>query len=90
MFDQLRIGSDAKDAKEFTPVHPNPAIGKNHGISLLLHGKYSQQYLNGTAAMLRRAKRTAMTTEESIQESAKLIVTCCDGVGRRDRRRRQV
>ena len=78
MFDNLRIGSDAKSTKEFIPVHPNPAIGKKHGISLSLHGKYSEQYLNGTAAMLRRAKRSGLTTEESIAESAKLIVACCE------------
>ena len=78
MFDKLRIGSDAKDAKKFTPLHPNPKIGKTHGISLFLHGKYSEQYLEGTAAMLRRAKRTALTTEESIQESAKLITACAE------------
>ena len=29
--------------------------------------------------MLRRAKRAGLTTEESIAESAKLIVACCEG-----------
>lgn len=79
MFDNLRIGSDAKSTKEFTPVHPNPAIGKKHGISLSLHGKHSEQYLNGTTSLLRKAKRGGMTAEESIAESAKFIVSCCEG-----------
>lgn len=80
MFDKLRIGSSAKEAKRFTPTHPNREIGKTHGISLLLHGKHSEQYANATAAMLRkRARQGSFTTEEAIEESAKLIVACCDG-----------
>ena len=80
MFDQLRIGSDAKEAKSFTPTHPNRSIGKTHGISLQLHGKHSEQYANATAAMLRkRARQGSFTTEEAIEESAKLIVACCEG-----------
>lgn len=79
MFDKLRIGSDAKAAKDFTPNHPNAVIGKTHGISLSLHGKHSEQYRNATAALLRRAKRGTLTPDEAVEESAKLIVACCDG-----------
>ena len=79
MFNKLRIGSQAKSAKKFTPIHPNPEIGKSHGISLLLHGKHSEEYRNAIAAMLRRSKRRELTTDESIEESAKLIVNCCEG-----------
>lgn len=79
MFSKLKIGTAAKSAKKFTPIHPDPAIGKSHGISLQLHGKHSEEYRNAIAATLRRAKRRDLTVEESIEESVKVIVSCCDG-----------
>ena len=79
MFDQLRIGSEAKKAQKFTPIHPNPEIGKKHGISLLLHGKHSELYRNATADMMRRSRKGGRTTDGAIEESATLIVTCCAG-----------
>lgn len=79
MFDKLKIGSKAKAAQKFTPIHPDLAIGKSHGISLFLHGKHSQEYRNAIAATLRRSKRRDLTMDESIEESAKVIIACCDG-----------
>ena len=72
MFNKLRIGENAKSATKFTPVHPDPVIGTKHGISLMLHGKHSEEYRNAIAAMLRRSK------EDSIKESATLIGACCE------------
>lgn len=79
MFDSLRIGDSAKSAKKFTPIHPNEDIGTSHGISLLLHGKHSEEYRNAIAKMIRRTKKKEQSVEESIKESVKLIVACCDG-----------
>lgn len=86
MFDNLRIGKSAKTSKPFTPEHPNPAIGKTHGISLMLHGKHSEEYRNAMAAILRRGKDRkdeGMSAEEAVKvstnESAELIAACCDG-----------
>lgn len=79
MFEQLRIGESAKSAKKFTPVHPNSAIGKKHGISLMLHGKHSEEYRNAIASMIRRSKDSEQSVDDSIEESAKLIVACCGG-----------
>lgn len=79
MFNKLKIGSKAKASKKFTPIHPDPAIGKSHGISLSLHGKHSEEYRNAIAATLRRSKRRELTIDESIEESVKVIVACCDG-----------
>ena len=79
MFDKLRIGDSAKSAKTFTPIHPDPTIGKKHGISLQLHGKHSVLYRNAIAAMTRRRKNRDITIDEAVDESVKLIVACCDG-----------
>jgi hypothetical protein len=79
MFAKLKIGSAAKAANKFTPIHPDPAIGKSHGISLNLHGKHSEEYRNAIASTLRRAKRRELTVDESIEESVKVIVACCTG-----------
>lgn len=78
MFNKLRIGENAKSAQKFTPVHPNPEIGKNHGITLMLHGKHSEEYRNAIAAMLRRSKKGEQSMEDSIKESAMLIGACCE------------
>ena len=78
MFNKLRIGENAKQANKFVPVHPNPEIGRTHGISLSLHGKHSEEYRNAIAAMLRRQKKGEQSMEDSIKESAMLIGACCD------------
>ena len=78
MFDKIRIGDSAKQAKKFIPIHPDPKIGSKHGISLMLHGKHSEQYRNAIAAMLRRSKKGEMSVESSMDESAKLIAACCE------------
>jgi len=79
MFDKLKIGSSAKASQKFTPIHPNPDIGKSHGISLLLHGKHSEEYRNAIAGTIRRSKRRELTIDESIEESVRVIVSCCTG-----------
>ncbi len=80
MFNKLRIGDNAKLAKKFVPTHPNPAIGNKHGISLLLHGKHSEEYRNAIADMLRRSKAKDEDNDinDAIVESAKLIAACCE------------
>lgn len=78
MFDKLRIGDSAKESKPFTPVHPNEEIGKKHGISINLYGKHSEKYRNAVATTLRRAKKNP-TTDEMVEQSARLIATCADG-----------
>ena len=79
MFDTLRIGQKAKESKKFTPVHPDDEIGTKHGVSLMLCGKHSTEYRNAIAKMIKRSKGKTLGTEESIRESARLIVDCCDG-----------
>lgn len=79
MFDSLRIGSKAKEAQKYVPVHPNPAIGDKHGVHLLLHGKYSEVYRNAMADMLRRTKGKEQSPEEIARESAIFIADCCAG-----------
>jgi hypothetical protein len=78
MFDTLRIGQKAKESKKFTPVHPDDEIGTSHGISLMLCGKHSTEYRNTIAKMIKRTKGKTLNTDESIRESARLIVDCCD------------
>jgi hypothetical protein len=78
MFNSLRIGDKAKAANKFTPVHPDRAIGKTHGISLMLHGKHSPEYRNAIADMLRRSKKGDQSFEDTVEESAKLIGACCE------------
>lgn len=80
MFNNLRIGDKAKRAVSFTPTHPDPAIGRKHGITLSLHGKHSEQYRNAIADMLRRTKKNKdLSTDEAVEESAKLIASCAAG-----------
>ena len=78
MFNKLKIGLKAKAANKFTPIHPDPMIGKKHGISLSLHGKHSEEYRNAIAGTIRRSKKRELTLEESIEESAKMVAMCCD------------
>lgn len=78
MFNTLRIGENAKQANKFVPVHPNPEIGKKHGISLMLHGKHSEEYRNAIAAMLRRQSKSEQSLEDGVRESATLIGACCE------------
>lgn len=78
MFD-LEIGEEAKAAQEFVPEHPNPKIGKSHGVSLFLHGRHSPQYRDAIASTMRRQKKKGeLSLEETIAESAKFISKCCD------------
>jgi hypothetical protein len=79
MFNKLRIGDNAKQAKKFVPTHPNPEIGNKHGISLSLHGKHSEEYRNAIADMLRRSKDNEDDIDKAMIESAKLIAACCEG-----------
>lgn len=79
MFESLKIGNKAKASNKFTPVHPDPAIGKTHGISLSLHGKHSEEYRNALAAYIRKTKRGNLTNDEQSEETSRLIVACCDG-----------
>lgn len=79
MFEELAIGKSAKLAKKFTPVHPDPKIGKKHGVSLMLYGKHSSEYQNAIAATIRARQDGEMTLDEGIEQAAKLIVACCAG-----------
>lgn len=80
MLDNLRIGSEAKKAKEFTPCHPNPKIGKDHGISLMLHGKHSELYRNAIAEFARKTSTgETLSLKEAIKANVTLIVSCCAG-----------
>lgn len=80
MFDKLRIGTSAKTAQKFTPVHPNPDIGDTHGISLMIHGKHSDVYRNSMADILRSLKKgEEPTTDQLIDQSAKVVADCCEG-----------
>ena len=83
MFDSLRIGNTAREAHKYTPVHPDPSIGTNHGISLLLYGKHSEQFRNASAALMREVnageKGKERTSEEAAAASARFVVTCCAG-----------
>lgn len=79
MFNELRIGSKAKEAQEFIPTHPNPSIGKNHGVKLYLHGKHSEVYRNAVADMLRQTKGKEQNAEDIARASAELIAKCCTG-----------
>ncbi len=79
MFDKLRIGKSAKQAKKFTPIHPDISIGKKHGISLMLHGKHSIEYRNAIAGYVRRTSKRELSIDEQLEQSVKLIVSCCTG-----------
>lgn len=80
MFDKLRIGDTAKEAKPFTPVHPDPSIGKKHGITIMLHGKHSEVYRNSIAAAIRKGnKGGSKSAEEMVEESARHITACASG-----------
>lgn len=79
MFDKLRVGKSAKEAQKFTPVHPDIDIGRKHGISLMLHGKHSIEYRNAISSYLRRTSKRELTIDEQLEQSAKLIVKCCEG-----------
>ena len=79
MFDKLRVGTKAKSAQKFTPVHPDPEVGRKHGISLFLYGKHSIEYRNAVAATLRKSQQQELNAEEAVEQSADLIVSCCSG-----------
>lgn len=78
MFEKLKIGESFKETRKFTPIHPNPDIGKKHGISLFLYGKHSEQYRNATAVTMRKNKAN-MSLDERVEVSAQQIIACCTG-----------
>lgn len=72
----LKLGTSAQTAQKFTPVHPDPAIGSDHKVSLMLYGKHSPQYRDAAAEMMREQKEDS-TIEERAKASAKFVAACC-------------
>ena len=83
MFD-IPIGKQATLAQKFVPVHPDPAIGTNHGVSLMLFGKHSPQYRDAAATMLKSRAKMAkddgdLDVEAAVKLSAEFVADCCSG-----------
>tara|TARA_Y100000310_G_scaffold3912_1_gene4798 strand:+ start:1040 stop:1417 length:378 start_codon:yes stop_codon:yes gene_type:complete len=80
MFKNLEIGASAEEAQKFTPRHPNPEIGKEHGFSLMLYGVHSAQYEKAVAAMIKQSRKDEDDDlDAAVKRSAKVIVACCNG-----------
>ena len=89
----LEIGNEAKKAQKFIPVHPNPAIGTEHDLSLMLFGMHSPRYKDALVKFTRsrmkllkdRAKEegieledTELTLDEAYQFASEMIADCCE------------
>ena len=92
MFD-LEIGDKATSAQKFTPTHPDPSIGQNHGLSLMLFGMHSATYkdalVKSTRARMKLLKSRAkglgievedaeLTLPEAAAFGAQMIADCCE------------
>ena len=89
---KLEIGDKATSAQKFIPTHPDPAIGTDHGLSLMLFGMHSATYKDALVKSTRsrmkllksRAKeldievdQAELTLPEAAQFGAIMIADCC-------------